>query len=76
LQKCIELLEKDAKLCEERFVPTASSLKFLRASLVKVKEHHEMMERWGQLPHRNKILGRANTAAEETGLADSTIPSF
>jgi uncharacterized protein (DUF924 family) len=76
LQKCIEFLEKDARLCEERFGPTAGSLKFLRASLVNAKQHHDVMERWGRYPHRNKILGRASTAEEEAGLADGTIPVF
>ena len=29
------------------------------------KHHYDIVERFGRFPHRNKILGRANTAEEE-----------
>jgi len=34
--------------------------------------HLEIIERFGRFPHRNAVLGRANTAAEEAYLATGT----
>ncbi len=32
------------------------------------KEHHDLIKRFGRFPHRNKILGRVSTAAEQAYL--------
>jgi len=34
--------------------------------------HLEIIERFGRFPHRNAVLGRTNTAAEEAYLATGT----
>ena len=34
------------------------------------KQHHDVIERFGRFPHRNAVLGRPNTAAEEAYLSD------
>jgi uncharacterized protein (DUF924 family) len=39
------------------------------------REHREIIARFGRYPHRNEILGRANTAEEDLCLRQSP-PSF
>jgi uncharacterized protein (DUF924 family) len=34
--------------------------------------HHDIVERFGRFPHRNKMLGRENTAEENGYLADDS----
>ncbi len=36
----------------------------------------DVIKQWGRFPHRNVILGRDSTPAEEEGLRNKTIPSF
>jgi len=38
--------------------------------------HHDIIERFGRFPHRNAVLGRANTADESAFLDDDDAPSF
>ena len=38
-------------------------------------EHHDIIERFGRFPHRNRILGRESTEEELAYLADGA-PSF
>ncbi|MBI3515323.1 MAG: DUF924 domain-containing protein [Proteobacteria bacterium] len=40
------------------------------AALDSVRRHHEIIARFGRFPHRNAILGRASTAAEEAFLKE------
>lgn len=49
---------------------------FLGLQLGSAEAHMKVIEQWGRFPHRNAILGRANTPEEETGMAQGTIPSF
>ena len=35
-----------------------------------VQQHHDVIERFGRFPHRNAVLGRPNTAAEDAYLAE------
>ena len=37
--------------------------------------HHDIIAEFGRFPHRNKLLGRKNTAAEKTYLAAETALS-
>jgi len=46
-----------------RSVPAASARK-LESSMGHVVAHRDIVARFGRFPHRNKILGRASTAAE------------
>ena len=39
------------------------------------REHHDIIERFGRFPHRNRILGRESTAEELSYLADGA-PTF
>ena len=39
-------------------------------------EHFEVMTRFGRYPHRNKVLGRTNTDAEEAYLNDPDAKSW
>lgn len=39
-------------------------------------QHTTLIERFGRYPHRNKVLGRANTPAEEEYLSSSEFTSF
>ena len=40
----------------------------LKENLRFAKHHHDIVERFGRFPHRNKILGRTNTPEEEVYL--------
>ena len=38
--------------------------------------HRDIIEQFGRFPHRNRILGRENTALEAEYLADDDAPDF
>jgi uncharacterized protein (DUF924 family) len=38
--------------------------------------HRDIIEQFGRFPHRNRVLGRENTAEEEEFLADEDTPDF
>jgi uncharacterized protein (DUF924 family) len=38
--------------------------------------HRDIIEQFGRFPHRNRVLGRKNTAEEEEFLADEDTPDF
>jgi len=38
-------------------------------TLQSAEEHRSIIERFGRFPHRNRLLGRANTPEEETWLS-------
>jgi uncharacterized protein (DUF924 family) len=68
---------------QDRAVAVVASLverapPYLRALVVhalgQAKAHREVIQRFGRHPHRNKILGRENTADEEAYLAKETPP--
>ncbi len=48
----------------ERTTTSPSNLKF-------IEDHAQIIERFGRFPHRNAILGRANTAPEDAYLAEN-----
>jgi uncharacterized protein (DUF924 family) len=50
--------------------PTELSAMFTSA-LESAEQHHAIVARFGRFPHRNRALGRANTAEEEAYLARS-----
>ena len=39
-------------------------------------QHRDTVARWGRFPHRNEILGRANTPEEDRAFAEGSIPSW
>ncbi|MGB0653108.1 MAG: DUF924 family protein [Thermoplasmatota archaeon] len=41
-----------------------------------MREHHDIVARFGRLPDRNHLLGRASTPEEETFLASTSLPWF
>lgn len=41
-----------------------------------VHQHHAIVERFGRFPHRNAVLGRANTPDEQAFLDDPDRPAF
>lgn len=42
--------------------------RFAPGSLDYARSHHEMIERFGRFPHRNDVLGREKTAAEQRAI--------
>lgn len=42
---------------------------FIRGNAEYAKEHHDIIAEFGRFPHRNQVLGRANTEAEARYLA-------
>jgi uncharacterized protein (DUF924 family) len=49
--------------------PDAACREFLAGTLDYALRHQEVIERFGRFPHRNPILGRASTPAEQAYLA-------
>ena len=49
--------------------PDAEPADFLAVTLDFAHKHLEVIERFGRFPHRNAVLGRVNTAAEQDYLA-------
>lgn len=64
-------------LDEARTLRDADELQnYLESQLQFAHAHMEVIQQWGRFPHRNVLLGRANTPEEETSLAAGSIPSF
>ena len=40
------------------------------------KSHLQVIKDWGRFPHRNKVLARTDTAEEQQGMANGSIPKF
>lgn len=53
--------------CYEQLVAsTAGNLKSLMQGFLRsARDHQEIIERFGRFPHRNQVLGRSSSAAEE-----------
>lgn len=49
---------------------------FLSNFVTYAKKHRDVVAQWGRFPHRNAIVGRPSTEAEEKGLADGSIAKF
>lgn len=69
---CVECLEELVKEVGEG----SSELQFATNMLGYAIRHKVIVEKYGRFPHRNAILGRANTDEEDIGLRDGTIESF
>ena len=50
--------------------------KMIATSLDYAKAHLDVVKKWGRFPHRNAVLGRANTPEEDEGLAAGNIAKF
>ncbi len=61
--KCVQHYEQLAAS-----VPPATAKK-LQSSLDYANRHRDIIARFGRFPHRNKLLGRASTAAEREYLS-------
>lgn len=48
----------------------ALSARLGQARVERVRGHHDIVLRFGRFPHRNRVLGREDTAAEAAFLAD------
>ena len=61
----------DQQLCVKLFT-TLEDKKSLQYAIA----HCQIIERFQRFPHRNKILGRVSTAAEQDFLANDAMSSF
>ena len=74
-EECVRCFDELVKECREMengndiYEAMSMSYKFAVA-------HRDVIAKWGRFPHRNKILGRQNTADETKGLEDGSIPAF
>lgn len=50
--------------------------KYLQVAVGFAESHKQVVDRWGRYPHRNKLLGRSNTAEEEEAMSAGSIPHF
>ena len=73
-EQCVALFEQLLKEAETNAHEEAQS--FLTQVVSYAKSHADVIAVYGRFPHRNGILGRENTAEEEQGLTEGTIPSF
>jgi uncharacterized protein (DUF924 family) len=70
------MLSLEVRESTEKCGTEAPPTTFMAGCLDYAQLHYDVVKQWGRFPHRNKILGRANTAEEEKGLADGTIRGF
>jgi uncharacterized protein (DUF924 family) len=68
----VEEFRSLAKLAETR---SPHNVAFFRMALGYAQRHLDVVEAYGRFPHRNAILGRTSTAAEQTYLAGDN-PGF
>ena len=73
-EQCLELFTELLKEAEAGGHEEAQS--FLTQVVSYAKSHVDVVAAYGRFPHRNAILGRSNTAQEEQGFNEGTIPSF
>ena len=72
---CVSLVQQMIKGCEE--LEGADEVKqFVQYSLSFAESHLKVIKDWGRFPHRNKVLGRADTPEEQRGMADGSIAKF
>lgn len=73
--ECVRCFDELVKECREmengNDIHEAMSMSYKYAVA-----HRDVIAKWGRFPHRNKILGRQNTADEAKGLEDGSIPAF
>ena len=50
--------------------------KYLQVAVGFAESHKQVVDRWGRYPHRNKLLGRSNTAEEAEAMSAGSIPHF
>lgn len=71
--ECVRIFEN---LLEEAEKQHEEAVSFLTQVVSYAKSHADVVAAYGRFPHRNAILGRSNTPAEEKGFSEGTIPSF
>lgn len=71
---CVSLMEGLAADCNAAEAPELGGFAAYAAKYAVA--HQEVVAKWGRFPHRNAILGRTSTPAEEEGLKDGSIPAF
>ena len=63
--------ERSVALFEELAASAPSELRgSLAAAVQYAKKHHDIVARYGRFPHRNTVLGRESTPAEQAFLAE------
>lgn len=74
LQECVRLFEALVQDCQRLGAEAVARMasENVRFAIL----HRDVVARWGRFPHRNALLGRPSTAAEEAGLADGSIAKF
>ncbi|KXZ51363.1 hypothetical protein GPECTOR_13g852 [Gonium pectorale] len=75
-ERGVQLFRAAAEATAAEGPAAADAAGSLRAALGYAEAHRDMVAAWGRFPHRNAILGRASTPAEEAGLADGSIKKF
>lgn len=72
----LKIQERSAKIYAGLVGNVSDTLKATFATFAQFAElHHDIIESFGRFPHRNKVLGRENTA-EENEYLDSGGPAF
>lgn len=72
----LKIQERSVKIYEGLVAGVSDTLKATFATFAQFAElHHDIVESFGRFPHRNKTLGRANTAEEQEYLG-AGAPSF
>ncbi|KAI9013586.1 hypothetical protein DFJ74DRAFT_623195 [Hyaloraphidium curvatum] len=66
---------EDQKECVRVFTELAAVHEGTKAAIPAIEKHHEIVERFGRFPHRNRALGRTSTP-EEVAFLRGGGPSF
>ena len=53
-----------------------SDIQFLRMQKVMMKQHSDVIKKFGRYPHRNELFGRVSTPEEKTWLMDPKRPHW
>lgn len=74
-EQCVARFKALAEECEAQ-EPGGAMAKMAGMNHKYAVAHLDVVKQWGRFPHRNAILGRADTPEEAAGLAAGTIAKF
>jgi uncharacterized protein (DUF924 family) len=73
--ECVKLYQ-ELQIAAQSMENGEELAKFAAMSADYAERHRRIVAKYGRFPHRNKILGRDNTAEEAQGLEDGSIEGF
>lgn len=75
LQLLVQIVNEELSFAKTED-PDSAAAKAWAGILPFAEAHRNVVKQWGRFPHRNALVGRQNTAEEEAGLKDGSIPKW